>query len=90
MVPIMLLGKPLYKKFGGGARARRQNYEQMPDELLGDAEGNHIDQMPVVSCNLFQAIQIGKLRRNGVEALVEWFQEVVSSNPGLMVLGGAS
>lgn len=56
MVPIMLLGKPLYKKFGGGARARRQNYEQMPDELLGDAEGNHIDQMPVVSCNLFQAI----------------------------------
>ena len=40
MIPIMLLGKPLYKKFGGGMGQRR-NYEQMSDELLGDDEGNH-------------------------------------------------
>ena len=48
MVPIMLLGKPLYKKFSGGS-ARRRNYQQMPDELLGDDEGNVVPDHQVVS-----------------------------------------
>ena len=65
MIPIMLLGKPLYKKFGGG-RTQRRNYEQMSDELLGDDEGHH-EEVAHVSQVLFNAVHSSQLFKNSIK-----------------------